>query len=507
MEIVIEGYSPTGAFKRVATMHNGESISWNTQTYSKLKFHNAAVIFSEINAHWATLPEKNQAKIFAAYKEIHQHLTAPDDEKQQVERLMQLMVEIYKDFSAKDAEDIVNGLNLTYPSSMAETHGEGGDNGRTHTRADYHRLVQLAIRMRPMLPVLGQYIHTFLDQPGSQYRETSAIKILNATDVLKMPAVEKLVSFMEATLKNFQHQNSAILGGKLGTAEMPYWLVAKAIFRRIAPGEVHSVDDVSSIITNVYNFVVKSTLDSIPRNFGGTKNKTRTTEGSNKDENVSLLEAIRIREQISGGRKKVVDVYSRNILFTARRVDPTVPEAMVEECTRPDINRLNREVHDVQSIMARWVMSRGQPPSHYDLLKREPVFRFLGAAQALLWHWGYLELAALMDAVPVQDLTMAPSATLWAREELSKDRLEKLRERYPHVSQLTRGSQNPDEAIKGVVENAELARMIHSEEWVLEKDSRFYNLVNHNEQGHLILSPGFRNIIADLQLEVSAGTW
>ena len=85
--------------------------------------------------------------------------------------------------------------------------------------------------------------------------------------------------------------------------------------------------------------------------------------------------------------------------------------------------------------------------------------------------------------------------------------MEKLRARYPYTTQLTRGSQNPDEAIKGVVENAELARMIHSEEWVLDKDSRFYDLVNHNEQGHLILSPGFRNTIADLQLEVSSGTW
>jgi len=507
MEILIEGYSPTGAFKRVAVVHDGKTISWNTQTYSKLKFHNAAVIFKEINELWAKKSPEVQKKIFAAFEEIHQHLTEPEDNQQQVERLGVLVAIIYKHFTAKDAEDIVNSLNLTYPSSMVEDYTSIPDNGRTHTRADYHRLVQLAIRLRPMLPVFGQYIHTFLDQPGSQYRETSAVKILNDTDVLKMPAVEKLVGFMEATLKNFQHQDSAILGGKLGSAEMPYWLVAKAIFRRIAPGEVHSVDDVSSIITNVYNFVVKSTLDSIPRNFGGTKNKTRTTEGSGKDENVSLLEAIRIREQVSGGRRKIVDIYSRNILFTARRVDPTVPEDLVHECCRPDMARISRSVHPVQKVLACWVMSRGQPPSHYDLLKREPVYRFIGAAQALLWHWGYMELAALMEAAPVQDLTMAPAAALWAREELSKERLERLRERYPYTTQLTRGSQNPDEAVKGVVENAELARMIHSEEWVLDKDSRFYNIVNHNEHGHIILSPGFRNTIADLQLDVSSGTW
>lgn len=508
MEIVVEAFSPTGAFKSVATKHNGKSISWNTQTHAKLKFHNAAMIFNEVNALWATKSAKEQDEIFAAYEEVYRNLTTPEDDERQIIRLGELVAIIYKHFSAKEAEDIVNGLNMSYPSSMAEDYGSEGDNGRTHNRSDYHRLVQLAIRLRPMLPIFGQYIRTFLDQPGSQYRETSAVKILNSTDVLKMPAVEKLVGFMEVTLKNFQHQNSAILGGKLGTAEMPYWLVAKAIFRRVAPGEVHSTDDVSSIITNVYNFVVKSTLDSIPRNFGGTKSKTRTAEGTGKsDENVSILEAIRIREQVSGGKKKMVDVASRNMLFIATRVDPTVPAQLVTECIQPDINRLNSVVHPVQETIARWVMSRGQPPSHYDLYKREPVFRFIGAAQALLWHWGYLELAAMMEATPVQDRTLAPSASLWALDDLSKDRLEKLRERFPYTYQLTRGDQNPDKAIIGVAGVSELALQIYSEEWLMAKDSRFYSIVNHNERGHILIPPGLSNKLADMLLEVSAGTW
>lgn len=511
MEILIDGYSPTGAFQKVLTVHAGKSLSWNTQTHSKLKFHNAAQIFKEVNELWASKSEKAQQEIFDAYEAIHLCLTTPDDllpGEKLSDKLKSIVAIIYKHFTVKEAEDIVNGLNLVYPSTMTEEYGTEGDNGRTHRRSDYHRLVQLAIRLRPMLPVFGQYIRTFLDQPGSQYRESTAVEILNGTDVLQMPAVEKLTSFMEVTLKNFQHQNSAILGGKLGTAEMPYWLVAKAIFRRVAPGEFNSADEVSSIITNVYNFVVKSTLDSVPRNFGGAKAKTRTAEGAGKsDENISLLEAIRIREQVSGGKKVFVNVFSRSILSIARRVDPNVPQAMVDECCLPDINRLNQAVHPVQETLARWVLSRGCPPSHYDLLKREGAYRFIGATQALLWHWNYLELAALMEATPLQDVRHAPAASLWLRDTLSKDRLEALRVRYPYTSQLTRRDQNPDEAIIGVAGISELARQIGNEEWILDKDSRFYSLVNHNEQGHIILSPGFRNVLADLLLEVSSGTW
>jgi hypothetical protein len=508
VEILIEGFSPTGAFQKVLTVHDGKSLSWNTQTHSKLKFHNAAQIFKEVNELWAAKSAKEQQEIFDAYEAIHISLSTPDDGERQSDKLKLLVAKIYKHFTVKNAEEIVNGLNLVYPSTMAEEFGAEGDNGRTHRRSDYHRLVQLAIRLRPMLPIFGQYIRTFLDQPGSQYRESTAVEILNGTDVLTMPAVEKLISFMEVTLKNFQHQNSAILGGKLGTAEMPYWLVAKAIFRRVAPGEIHSADDVSSIITNVYNFVVKSTLDSVPRNFGGAKPKTRTAEGAGKsDENISLLESIRIREQVSGGKKVFVNVFSRNILFTARRVDPTVPEDLVNECCRPAVDRLTRVVHPVQETLTRWVLSRGCPPSHYDLLKREGAHRYVGATQALLQHWGYLELAALMEAVPPQDMTLAPSASLWHRDTLSKDRLEALRVRYPYTITLTRRDQNPDEANIGFSGITELARQIHSEEWVLAKDSRYYSRVQHNEQGHIILPPGFRNILCDLLLEVSSGTW
>lgn len=507
MEIVIDGYSPTGAFQSVLTVHDGKTIKWNTQTHSKLKFNNAALIFKEVNEFWASKSQAIQAEVFGAYEAIYNCLTTPDDSENQSARLRSLVAIIYKHFTVKDAENIVNNLNLTYPSTMTEDYGNEGDNGRTHRRSDYHRLVQLAIRLRPMLPVFGQHIRTFLDQPGTQYRESSAISLLNGTDVLTVPAVEKLISFMEVTLKNFQHQNSTILGG-LGTSELPYWLVAKALFRRVAPGEINSDDDVSSIITNVYNFVVKSTLDSVPRNFGGAKAKTRTTEGTSKtDENISLLESIRIREQVTGGKKTFVNVYSRTVLPTVLRVDPTVPHEYVDQCTKFTTERLAQDIHPVQETLARWVLSRGQCPSHYDLIQREGVFRIIGATQALLWHWGYLELAALMEARPQDDVSLAPMASLWVRNALSKDRLDKLRERFPYTMPLTRRDQNPDEAIVGVAGVIDLARQIHSEEWILSKDSAFYNLVDHNELGYIILSPGFRNVLADLLLEVSSGTW
>lgn len=507
MEIVIDSYSPTGAFQSVSTVHGGKSIKWNTQTHSKLKFHSADTVFKEVNDFWARKSEKVQAEIFGAYEAIHECLTTPDDSENQAEKLKSLVAIIYKHFSVKDAEDIVNGLSLTYPSTMTEEYGTEGDNGRTHRRSDYHRLVQLAIRLRPMLPIFGQYIRTFLDQAGTQYRESSAVSLLNGTDVLRVPAVEKLISFMEVTLKNFQHQNSTILGG-LGTSELPYWLVAKALFRRVAPGEIHSVDDVSSIITNVYNFVVKSTLDSVPRNFGGSKPKTRTSEGTSKtDENISLLESIRIREQVSGGKKVLVSVFSRTILALAVRVDKDVPHDMVNACCSFSGEHLSREIHPVQETLARWVLSRGCPPSHYDLLPCEGAYRYIGAAQALLWHWGYLELAALMECVPQQDVNLAPMASLWARDSLSKDRLELLRARFPHTLPLSRRDQNPDDAVVGIAGVSDLARQIHSEEWILDKDSRFYDKVGHSERGHLILPPGFRNVLADLLLEVSAGTW
>lgn len=523
MEIVIDSFSPTNAFQRVLTTHNGKSIPWNTQTHAKLKFHNPHVIFKEVNELWASKTQEVQEEIFDAYQEIFTLLTTPGESgnqsgapmgqvyienESQNKRLEQLVAVIYKHFTAKDAEDIVNGLNLVYPSSMAEEYGNEGDNGRTHRRSDYHRLVQLAIRLRPMLPIFGQYIRTFLDQPGSQYRETSAVKILNGTDVLQMPAVEKLANFMKATLKNFNHQNSAILGGKLGSAEMVYWLVAKAIFRRVAPGEVHSADDVSSIITNVYNFVVKSTLDSVPRNFGGTKPKTRTAEGTGKsDENISLLEAIRIREEISQGKKSFVNVYSRSIDRIALRVDPTLPIATLNNCVDIGMARMARVIHPVQETLARWVLSRGCPPSHYDLVKREGAYRYIGAAQAIMWHWGYPELASLMEAVPQQDLNLAPSAALWARSTLSQDRLVKLRERTPYTYQLTRRDQNADDGVVSIAGINDLTRQIFSEEWLLAKNSKFYDLVTHNEIGHIILSPGLRNSIADLYLECSSGTW
>lgn len=332
-----------------------------------------------------------------------------------------------------------------------------------------------------------------------------AVSLLDDTYISDLPAIEKLVHHMEETLTNFPHARTAVLGGHMGTAALPHWLASKAAFRRIAVGEVDSGNDISSIITNVFNFV-KSVLDSIPRNFGGSvRMKTRTQESSNSEENISFLESLKIREAMSGGHKRLLNVFCREAAFMAYKIDPTVPEELVTRCTQLTGKWANQMIHPHQKKLARWVISASGhfSPRYLDVTGREQTMRLIGVTQALLYHWGYINLAGLMTAQPIVDHTIAPATALWARDTLSKEYQDLLQARLPYHRPVIKKDQSAIDMNDGVVAIDGVARDIYTSEWTLEDPDWLAKEVPRTSVNTLLIPPDLRNHLAKLMLHVT----
>lgn len=502
MEIFVNDLD-IGNFLSVTTRHGEESLVWSTSTYNKLKFHDVGRIFKELNEFWATKSEADQQDIFDAYKEIFTALKEVEDARSHLSHIRAQVQRIFKHYTAADVANIIQNVDVVYTSSMPNDFGRGGDDGRTYRRSDYYQLVQLALRLRPMVPIFGQYVRLVKDHSGTHYKENAAVTLLKSTDVLENPAMEKLMRYMESTLVNFQHQRTAVMG-HMGSDEVPYWLAARAIFRRVALGEIDSGSDTSSIVTNVYNFV-KSQLESLPRNFGSiVRAKTRVNEGSSStEENISVLESFKIRQQISDGDKVTINAFCREAEYIAQRIDPTIPEELISEFTRITGAWAARRIQPHQGTLVKWVLSGVISPRYFDVVGRESALKCIGATQALLYHWGYVNIAALMTAEPLDDPNVAPMTSLWQRDQISKETMAQLRAMYPHYRAPTKKDQTLDDVNPGSIAVQNVADDVYKSDWVYCGPELLVGEIKVSDVNTILVPPDFRNQLAQILMRVA----
>lgn len=542
----------------VDIVHNEYTLRWNMVTYTRFKLSDPAVIFREVNAFWAGQSTKIQDRAFLIYWFMYRILRDPNNvmtmsENSQLENIPQnkdltdlmnryikeetslppgteemdhgnllqreyislYLKKLYDMFTIKDSDNIVANMSIVYATTMSEvqpvTNKQYPDSGRTHTRVDYNALASLAIRMRPVLPVFGQCMHVYQDKRRSGLKESAIVKQLELTDIFEMSACNKLKDFMEASLKTFKQGSVTTVNGGIGTAELVYWCLAKALYRRVACGEIDSTDGQSSIVTNIFNFIEKSVLESVNRNFGPVHRKTRPDEkpGSSKGEdNQSIIESIKAREEITRGRRRMVNVFARNVRLIAKRIDPSIPIELVDECCKLTSEKLQRHPHMVQDGLVRWVLSAAAPRwghlegslglhHNVDYLRREELALYMGVAQAVLEHWGYIELAALFDATVSVKEGVVPVAAMWSHDDFSPEVVGKLVELFPYEISGTRRNPSIEERNVGARDVREMTTAISIENWIVNK-GRYTDRISVDRDGYLVFPAGFVNKIAEL---------
>lgn len=550
------------SIQAVEIEHGGHTTRWSMSTYTRFKVSDPTILFREVNAFWEKQPEAAQQRAWFIYWQMYRILDDPMntltvtlnsqlsenigkenadivklyddyilrmehkdpdysehdyDNMLQREYLSAFLSKLYEMFTEKDAMDIVKNLMIVYASTMVETveTKEGvpnnyPDTGRTYTRSDYNNLTALAIRLRPMLPLFGQCMVVFQDRRKSSMKEATIVSLLNETDIFDMPAVPKLMTFMEASLKQFKATSTVIINGGTSTSGLVSWLTAKALFRRVAPGEIDSGDGLSSIVTNIFNFIERSVFESVNRTFGPVSTKKRPDDDSRSngrsDDTQSLLETVNSREEITRGRRRMINVMAASSFAIAKRIDPTVDLKMVEEYTRLDPRKMAHDHHPVHEGLCRWVVSGAVPHHNLDYLRRDRLFIYLGITKAILEHWGFIEFAALMDAYPSSRDGIMPVASLWSQDSFSQEIVGQMVNMFPY--EVTGGRKNCsiEERNVGLTDVRKMGTMISVENWVLN-ESPFKDRVNLDRDGFISFPPGFINQIGQLLIKCCSKTW
>jgi hypothetical protein len=455
-----------GTHIMVRFVHPGEDLIFDISEYDKAFKASGNDIFAEINQYFATLNPERQAVIAKGFTEVHEVFQTVTDILQVKLRIQRILKDMY---SAMPYTDVVDWVKYhcrpRMPPTMRDDFlpSDPPDRRRTYIYRDYVELVALAIMLRPMVPVWGEYILRSKKIAGTDYKELQALRLLYHTGITELQPAQRLLDYIIATTGYEDPVFASVVSG-LGTEERPEWLLALNLIRRVAPGEINSNDPQSNIVTNAYNYT-KSKLEQLAKK-GNVKSKDPRRGGA-EDDNVSFLEMYKVKERVSRGRLAPIAAYTENPLGVAQRLDETIPPGLLVECLEATKHLEGLPTYKHQIVLAQWILAKVIPPKGIESLNRVAVLRCIAVTQAMLWYWGFYDLAALASACPYPIDEDQILANLEGRAKIPKHLMDELVINYPHHvmagSKVTKARLNagksPNEAVKSMENFIDLLKL------------------------------------------------
>lgn len=509
MPMKIEVGENAGAdISTISIIHGSERVEWSAAEYERGNDRSPEAVFRHINEFWAHLPKAQQDAIFDVYARIKEALDTVFDHNRLHVRLIGLVEELYKHMSLEDfARWITFNSDIKVPSVIKDSYGPTDSIDRTYLRSHYQGLILLALALRPMVPIWSEYISRIKALAGNNYKEYRASGLLSRAPVMHSPEMKTLRNYVESNANVIMDTSgegvsvASTLGG-LGTAEMPDWLLALALVRRVAVGDLESDGEKGTIISNVHKYI-SSTIKSLDRRFKGkVRNKEQISDSD--DDNASIIENYKVKQDVSDGDLVALSIYTEKVNEIALRILPEINMDRLQICMNGLSRLSNKQIYPHQIALCQWVIhpvisARGVP-----FLNKPALLRIMGIVQAVLWHWGYPDLAALLGATPV----VAESETMISgsegRNRIPKELMDELVRLYPHYQQLSgkqQGERNLNVAGKAI---DSLARDLTENEWQLTASKELLaELSGVSASGRMLAPPDIKIQLAKLITDIA----
>lgn len=418
---------------------DGRKLLWDVSEFDRTRLVDVNDVFRDINGYWSKLTPNRRNRIWEVYTKIHDSLNRITDPARLAQTLTGQVAELYAEMPLDEITHWVKFHgNVKIPTASLKLVHDPDDNnpGRTYLHSDYMGLVDLVIALRPMVPIWGEYIRCIKTESGSSYKVYVAVRLLNRSHLITSPPIERLRTYIECSIPYGNIEPSTILSG-LGTAEMPDWLLSLVLVRRLAIGEIDALGDNGSIISNIFGFIT-NTLKDLGRKFGGTV-REKHQEDVNIDDEGSLIESYKVKEEIAAGDIAAFSVYTENVVRMTHHIDPTVPMDIIGKCIANASKMQGLYIRRHHLALCQWVMDRAMSPGSIPCLNKTALLRVMASTQAVLWHWGFPELAAMVTAEEVKsdrDMFLAVDS----RTRIPNELVEQLNVLYPHFDQSDKTS-------------------------------------------------------------------
>lgn len=438
-------FAGNGLEAELVIEHKGETVGWSVKNYRYFKPSDETIL--DINNYWSRLPAADQDKIFEIYRGIRNVFFELIDPRQ-IDTTVRMMVKELYDLMPREAAEKYISLhsNIWYPDTMKEEADvyNGEAENLTYSPKDYKDLAVLTMMLKPILPIVGQYVMTVSPMIEENKREGLAIQLMSLSNLVEYPAIERLNAYCHFFYSGDGKEmaGSAILGG-LASSHVDEWLMVQVIYKQLVAGKLSQRGLSDEPIYHVKKLFshVKPLTDDLGRYAGfgeriaeKTLTKNVSSGKGGDDDKTSVAENYKTKQEINETQITLHEVRSYDLEHLISRLDDTLPREYVDD-SLAKLKEIDFSCNPLHKIICQYVLSPVVSPNAVYYVDYKAMMNYVAVTQALLHHWGFKHLAILMSSQMVKvQVRLLPQT----KTAMSVEQLDKLDKYYPHFqSQIT----------------------------------------------------------------------
>jgi hypothetical protein len=495
-------------FTEVAVTHGDVELTWSARAYSKVKLADPNRVFKELNEYLEQVDEATHTRMFQSYEEVHKLYRLGYDPSMLVASLVHHIGEINKHLPmGKLRRWLMTIGNLHIPADVQESITQDSRYNKreqTYLKADYINIATEALAAQALIPIWSEYMDQCTDQ--ELYKENHVVGLVNETEMANWPMGEtdlmgeeiqtvfdKLASYIKYCVDGEPLSLARGFAG-MSSTDVRVLLQSKVLVRRLPLIPLNDPTS-HSIVANIFRYVTtnmnppeRSTADRVAKKLpeGG---------GGDDEDKTSFIESHKTKGRISPGDIEAFNVDAMDFELLAEEVDPTICKEKLRQCISCVQQVASLEIRPHQILIAQWVMAKAFPARAFYHVSKLPVNYLLATSQALLWHWGFKDVAILMQVEPLRhgehNSTNQLSQTRQGSRIANRFRPQ-LDELYPNMKlQKTpqNGSETPKpENMAGLAINS-CNQSVRSSNWVYHGPDALYVEANQTMHNRVLMVP------------------
>lgn len=415
--------------------HDGKTIEWNIQGFNRTSISNGQSEFDHVNDYIAYLGDDWQCKFFKIMRDIDDVLNSFGQFEAKHGKLVDLVGEAMDTINPHQTVVWVDQeSSIRMATNLKEDYTEADkDPNKTFLRDEYEDVLVLAMWMKLLVGVFGSYLELNKKKLGS-FKEHMALRLLDKSWVMKSTQVERLLRYIDAWIRQSGKTDRADVGG-LSNYELPMYILAHILIRKLATGNLEDNLGNGGVIVSLHRGV-QSALGELKRHFTVIKDKTEHIKdlktGEDKN-NYSKAELYMITQTIRSGDVAIYKHFIRHILENTHHIDDTLPQEELEQCIVLVPKLMLYPISEHTVIMTQWVLQQLIPARMIYNLNKDELLCLTVMTQALLWHWGFKDLAVILTAKVDSSSLIAGVESPRSNKRVKTELMQELETLYPHT--------------------------------------------------------------------------
>lgn len=416
--------------------HGKEKLEFSGSAYQGVFKNHVFDPFEQLNRYWKRLDPEALERLLGYYIEAKEILNNVPTVSQLIQQLRPIVDDIIAIHDTPEFERWVrhqSGVWIPpdFASEYVFNHERPGSREQTYLIPDYWDLVETLLKIRPLAPILGEFIESTKRESGPTFRDLNAFYLLTKNKIVESPAMVRLNGYVAKNVKKDADNTRSAING-LGSELVQINLVAIIVIRALMvasltrePTNTHLVQIAFRALGNK-----QSQSDS---HQNAVLSKVNPNENDDGEDSSSHAEKYKNKAPIPPGEITALEKYTEYTHDIAARllVKNELTEDEAAELDRIINTMPDLDLEECQVQLIRWVTNPIIPARAYWDINKSSVTRLACIAQFVLWNTGFKDLAAIVTA---RSMNADGQGTFSSdsRAQIPKHIIEKLMELFPY---------------------------------------------------------------------------